>query len=465
MDAASILLAFAMAGQAAWTPERYTSPPPAAAPIYDRYAQPPARTTPVVAPPPGVVDRARSAVTETGNTLRDGFEAGIKAANEQLSRGGEQMLDATRDASQEFGQQLQGWTNDAGRQLDATGNSLRAAAEPSLGASGSSTQPVSNPFGTTSATPPAANPRTRGNVAPPPWPGSATTTAPSWSAESTTGDAGFTNAAAPQGMVPVRTESGWTSIGSNVAAPPLLVPRLTTATANTPPARIAAGDKGPNFPRAPSDSVPLHSALSDEARQTPSPSSPADDWATGWSNNSAPTQATIGRAVNIDSPQGNTASDRDLAPVQPANTRPQNTQQQAAGDWADIWGDTDPWAQPAQTAPVVTIDQRPPVNGSIPLVNPQLTGAPANTVTVPAPSAGTLQTAGISPAGQNAPPVGAPTTNEPPWMPLLVVSVSLAGSLGANLFLGWSYMDARQKYRALVRKTADKFRRVGASAA
>jgi hypothetical protein len=50
-------------------------------------------------------------------------------------------------------------------------------------------------------------------------------------------------------------------------------------------------------------------------------------------------------------------------------------------------------------------------------------------------------------------------------MPLLVVSLSLAGSLGANLFLGWSYMDARQKYRSLVQKTANKFRRAASSAA
>jgi hypothetical protein len=59
----------------------------------------------------------------------------------------------------------------------------------------------------------------------------------------------------------------------------------------------------------------------------------------------------------------------------------------------------------------------------------------------------------------------APATEEPPWMPLIVVSLSLAGSLGANLFLGWSYMDARLKYLSLVSKTADKFRRTSKAAA
>jgi hypothetical protein len=65
-------------------------------------------------------------------------------------------------------------------------------------------------------------------------------------------------------------------------------------------------------------------------------------------------------------------------------------------------------------------------------------------------------------ADKTAPPTL--STDQPPWLPLLVVSLSLAGSLGANLFLGWSYLDARQKYSTLVRKTADKFRRAAAAA-
>jgi hypothetical protein len=78
---------------------------------------------------------------------------------------------------------------------------------------------------------------------------------------------------------------------------------------------------------------------------------------------------------------------------------------------------------------------------------------PANTVAPP-----TTTATAATPA--DAPKSG----NEPPWVPLLVVSLSLAGSLGANLFLGWSYIDARQKYRSLVQKTANKFRRVPAAA-
>ena len=60
----------------------------------------------------------------------------------------------------------------------------------------------------------------------------------------------------------------------------------------------------------------------------------------------------------------------------------------------------------------------------------------------------------------------ATTANEPPaWMPLILCVLGLAGSLAANLYLGVSYLDARQKYQSLVRKTADTFRRVKAVAA
>jgi hypothetical protein len=87
---------------------------------------------------------------------------------------------------------------------------------------------------------------------------------------------------------------------------------------------------------------------------------------------------------------------------------------------------------------------------------------PANNPGAPATATGILQTStGPLATGNAVSPT--PATEQPPWMPLLVVSLSLAGSLGANLFLGWSYLDARQKYRTLVRKTADTFRRKAAA--
>jgi hypothetical protein len=108
-------------------------------------------------------------------------------------------------------------------------------------------------------------------------------------------------------------------------------------------------------------------------------------------------------------------------------------------------------AQQGNTAPtgsVSTSEPTPPAAASAaPNAAPQ-------TVDIAATRMAT--TAGIA----AAPTATQPSTNtEQPWMPLLLVSLSLAGSIGANLFLGWSYVDARQKYRTLVQKTANKFRR------
>jgi hypothetical protein len=37
---------------------------------------------------------------------------------------------------------------------------------------------------------------------------------------------------------------------------------------------------------------------------------------------------------------------------------------------------------------------------------------------------------------------------------VLVAWVLLSGSIAGNMYLFWSYLDVRQKYRSLVRKTA-----------
>jgi len=64
------------------------------------------------------------------------------------------------------------------------------------------------------------------------------------------------------------------------------------------------------------------------------------------------------------------------------------------------------------------------------------------------------------------PTQAATTTGEPqPWVTLVAAILGLAGSLAGNVYLGWSYMDARQKYQALVRRTADTFRRTKSVAA
>jgi hypothetical protein len=57
---------------------------------------------------------------------------------------------------------------------------------------------------------------------------------------------------------------------------------------------------------------------------------------------------------------------------------------------------------------------------------------------------------------------GQPAQEQLPWLPLLVVSLCLAGSFGANVYLGWSYADARFRYHTLVRKSTASFHRAAA---
>ncbi|HJQ79787.1 MAG TPA: hypothetical protein VJ828_07520, partial [Lacipirellulaceae bacterium] len=219
------------AGQPEWTPDRYGPIEPAAATRGERYPPPSVPTSSHVGPPPSVLDRAQTAVTETSDALRDGMEAGIRAANQELSRGGDELLDASREAGQEFGQQLQEWTNDPARELQATGNNVRVATERTLGTVGTRLQQVTNPFVTT------ASPSTtttgvpiRGGVAPPPWDDPAARSAPRWSgASADAGEAPTSQSIAPAPIrTATRTSTGWTSIGTTVAAPPLIVPSLST---------------------------------------------------------------------------------------------------------------------------------------------------------------------------------------------------------------------------------------------
>jgi hypothetical protein len=60
---------------------------------------------------------------------------------------------------------------------------------------------------------------------------------------------------------------------------------------------------------------------------------------------------------------------------------------------------------------------------------------------------------------------GQPGQEQLPWLPLLVVSLCLAGSFGANLYLGWSYADARYRYHLLIRKSSESFHRATSIAA
>jgi hypothetical protein len=251
-----------LAGQAGWTPDRY----PAASTNtsnYDRYPTSAGTSATGASPPPSVLDRTQTAITETGSALTDGVQAGMRSANEQLSRAGSQVMNETQNAAQQFGQQMQsagnGLRNATEQTLDATGNQIRQAGN-SLGLTGSSSS-------TSSA----------GGVSAPPWPASGAATTPlGWPADSAATRGTVIDSTASPGMAMTRTATGWTSIGMNVAAPPLLNPPIATAANSNPGLRLAeAGTGGPSFPASSTPQPrPIHSVLVDPSRQPPAPPRP-----------------------------------------------------------------------------------------------------------------------------------------------------------------------------------------------
>lgn len=54
---------------------------------------------------------------------------------------------------------------------------------------------------------------------------------------------------------------------------------------------------------------------------------------------------------------------------------------------------------------------------------------------------------------------------ESKWLPLMMTGVALMGSIGANLFLGFGYLDARHKYLSTIRRGSRSFARIDESRA
>jgi hypothetical protein len=481
------------AGQPGW--ESNTSTPPAATapPRYDRYATPQG-----VQPPPGVIDRGRTAVVETGNTLREGVEAGFEAADREFQNGTQQAMDSARNAGQDLANQFKGW---AGTQSDTappaatnyqnSSQSLQplvgTSPQPPAAAAPRSTSTrgqISNPFAPATPAATATNTKSRTGVAPP----------PSWAGAGATGtdfDMEFNDVpplprVADLGTRAPRAEGGWTSISSSTVPPSMPVPQLsntprsnsqavsspfnTTPVATAPPAsstRSEAVTAGPGFPATitanPSNDHSLLSGTTSGSRtssQAPPPVS-EEDFQIGWGDTPAksPQQATIGSRYNnaaVQAPPTSASPGAATITKSPSNTptagQPQASQPVGTPgfdpfDNKDFFGDAGQRASPPASHAASTQAAASPANGAAqPPSAPPATGQSATTVTTAAPAASTA------------------TGTEQPWMPLLVVSLSLAGSIGANLFLGWSYMDARQKYRHLVQKTANQFRRAVSAA-
>ena len=230
------------AGQSNWSGA--TSPAPPAAGNFDRYGEP---ITPIGS---SVTERAQNAFSGTSSAIQDGVEAGIQAAQQGINKVSGQ---------------------------------------------------VTNPFSTSVAAAPQSTTSRTGVSSP--W--TNTPTAPSVSGSGSwpaTPSMGRTVSANSAGVTPIN--GGWTSIGTAVAAPPLLVPQSPMTIANFGGAGTTAVRPGPTFPSVAANDAPqLHSVLADPAKSSatntnlPAPP-PADDWISNWGNNSGGSNATIGRTGN-----------------------------------------------------------------------------------------------------------------------------------------------------------------------
>jgi len=433
MDAAKGLLVLIVAGalgfpsaafgQSGWSGN---TPSSSSQTMYDRYGQP-------------IVQRAQTAASETGSSLRDGFDAGVKAAEQSINNWANQPASATSAPA---------WSN-------------------------------------TPSAPPA----------PPVWPSSQASSA----------------VTPVRGSAPAAVNAGWSSIGTNIAAPPLLVPNSPMLTPNFGSISSTGSRSGQNNTVASNDTQPLHSVLTDPAKSSPTTSptntGSATDWSAGWSgDNGNSGQASINRP-GTGSTLGGTSRDTGFAPLQGSagstaasdprygtgNLSGASTQPGSSWSGSDSWSQTQPPSLSAANGAVSVNRPNAASNqgtasftGGNPQSRqfagqttvPQFTGQQAGQNTNGTNSGmgtfGNYNPAGATPGMPNQMTGGAnqygqtlplKSPTEAPWMPLIASVLTLAGSLAANLYLGVSYLDARQKYQSLVRKTAETFRRVKAVAA
>lgn len=464
------------AGQSGWSSNSATQPTT----TYDRYGQPINNTA------PSISQRAQTAFNDSNTAIHDGVEAGIRSANNQISQ-------TASGVGTQLNQQAQSWSNSAV-------NGLRTGTEQAV-----------NSFTTPTSSANSSGAPSRSSVTSP-WPSTSTA-----STASATRNASGTMAA----------NGGWTSIGTGIAAPPLLVPQspmMSPVGTTTNFGNAGSPTSRPTFPVAAANDQPtMHSVLTDPARSDSSNASgnASSDWINNW-NNQSNTPPSIGKTGNQ---LGSTVRDSELVPLQGSNAANSDPRSVTTARQSDNWGDS--WNQPAQSSPPASIGSpsNRQVNSSVsspfgnqpigsqsngqfgsasnsqPQTGPSLGGfsAPMNNTmpqspnnqmagnqipnsqmltgqmaggqmpnsqmasnTMPSNTMGTTQFAtNGNQAGRGQLGNG---TEQQPWVPFIGAVLIMAFSLAANLYLGVSYLDARQKYQSLVRKTAETFRRVKVAA-
>ena len=380
---------------------------------------------------PWTIDSVKQSASDAGNSLRDSFNSGLQQTNQQISNGTQKMLNSAQQSGSEFGQQLQEMTG----------------------------------FGSTNSAPPAAAATSRSSQSS--WPAPPPLASPQASSPTVT-----SAAAAP----------GWSSIKPELAPPRLptpSIPNVTRMASNAQSTRSA----GPSFPPPPAASnQPLHSVLADPSASSSNAGN--QDWASVWGTSSTPSSSASNSDVGVG-----------MVPVTPRvqnSFPPPPTQTAAVDPDAARWA----WPSPSSSATSVTANSNPSgafaddryktassdssnaanewANFPSQQNNSASSGPPNHIAAQSAPPViPASNTRHQSAAGQH-PEIGiqqqanqqlGQRPEEVPWKPLLAVSLALAGSLGANLFLGWSYAEARHRYLVLVAKTTHSFQKAAGLAA
>jgi hypothetical protein len=364
---------------------------------------------------PWTVEGAQQSITDAGNSLRNSVSSSVEQVDRQFSQVGQEFADKTENVANEFGNQLQNLTG----------------------------------FGS-QATPPA--------------PVASTAGAKSWAPPPLAGPSQSVTPATP----------AWTSIRSELAPPRLATPPLAggVRVASNP----AAGrtKAGPSFPAPPTTGTSQQRSLLTTNEEEGDWTSP---WGTAGTNSSASGDDLSGVGMvpvppRIRStPVSETSSHASPPPaISPNDVTPQpdgrysglneSTPSPASGadDWANFGrGAKDLFDDPR----LAESSQQPP---SAPTRDSQDRSF-AGDDTIKQPTIGTHTSAMQTQGGDTQSAQATATADDVPWKPLLAVSLALAGSIGANFYLGMSYAETRHRYRALAAKTTHAFEKKAGLAA
>jgi hypothetical protein len=419
-------------------------------------------------------DALNNAGQNLSNQLNSSIQQGINSASAQVQQQAQQgwnnAAQSVQNTASSLGDRTKSLINEAAQPLAqqpaATGRSVRnqpaaqplqAVAPPATGSAASpyasAAPPATNAWNQNQQAPPGTDPALRSNLQPAPqstvaaneWNGQPTTPFPNEQplAQPTLGNnGGFAGSQPPAPQQPAPqsaaatsgTLNDWNGAGSNT--PPTTPPLAASANGSN---GLANGGFGGNDPWA---GVPDPRTPAAAAGTTPTSTTPGNDLASqpvtpfrgsavGDLGASPPNVAVPGIDRNMlsQSPSrpldGTAGATTGLGgvPATNASTTPLTAGPLTAGPTSNGT------QQPSKTTPDIFANRQPPSTN--PLAKQPQTNQPNNVAATGAANAG----------NDNA-------------VITLVAWVLLFGSAFGNLYLFWSYLDVRQKYRSLVRKTA-----------